>query len=143
RVIVRVRPFLPHEFTSSSNRVSCISLLDQDSQSQDEVAVYLKDPYTSRNECYQLDSYFDQEDDIVAQIFETEVSPMMPHISNGCNATVFAYGATGSGKTYTMQGTEEHPGLIHLAMSNIIYVCQNTGSTPTRPRENQTYAPFF
>lgn len=46
RVIVRVRPFLPHESTSSSNRVSCISLLDQDSQSQDEVAVYLKDPYT-------------------------------------------------------------------------------------------------
>ncbi|XP_050912847.1 kinesin-like protein KIN-10B isoform X2 [Lathyrus oleraceus] len=129
RVIVRVRPFLPHEFTSSSNRVSCISLLDQDSQSQDEVAVYLKDPYTSRNECYQLDSYFDQEDDNVAQIFETEVSPMMPHIFNGCNATVFAYGATGSGKTYTMQGTEEHPGLIHLAMSNIIYICQNTGST--------------
>lgn len=46
RVIVRVRPFLPHEFTPNSNRVSCISLLDQDSQSQDEVAVYLKDPYT-------------------------------------------------------------------------------------------------
>ncbi|CAI8612647.1 unnamed protein product [Vicia faba] len=130
RVIVRVRPFLPHEFTpNNGNRVSCISLLDQDSQSQDEVAVYLKDPYTSRNECYQLDSFYDQEDDDVFQIFEKEVSPMMHHIFNGCNATVFAYGATGSGKTYTMQGTEEHPGLIPLAMSNIIYMCQNTGST--------------
>ncbi|XP_058761139.1 kinesin-like protein KIN-10B isoform X2 [Vicia villosa] len=130
RVIVRVRPFLPQEFTSNNNRVSCISLLDhQDSQSQDEVAVYLKDPYTSRSECYQLDSFYDQEDDNVFRIFETEVSPMMPHIFNGCNATVFAYGATGSGKTYTMQGTEEHPGLIPLAMSNIIYMCQSTGST--------------
>ncbi|CAK8541650.1 unnamed protein product [Lathyrus sativus] len=128
RVIVRVRPFLPHEFTSNSNRVSCVSLLDQDSQSQ-EVAVYLKDLYTSRNECYQLDAFFDQEDDNVVQIFEGEVSPMMPHIFNGGNATVFAYGATGSGKTYTMQGTEEHPGLIPLAMSNIIYICLNTGST--------------
>jgi kinesin family protein 22 len=39
----------------------------------------------------------------VGQIFHTEVNPMIPTIFSGCNATVFAYGATGSGKTYTMQ----------------------------------------
>ncbi|GAU21849.1 hypothetical protein TSUD_176950 [Trifolium subterraneum] len=131
RVIVRVRPFLPHEITSrnGADPVSCISLLDQDSQLRDEVAVYLKDPYTSRNECYQLDSFFDQDDNNVGQIFHTEVNPMIPAIFNGCNATVFAYGATGSGKTYTMQGTEEQPGLMPLAMSTILSICQNTGST--------------
>ncbi|XP_045792897.1 kinesin-like protein KIN-10B isoform X1 [Trifolium pratense] len=131
RVIVRVRPFLPHEITprNGGDPVSCISLLDQDFQSRDEVAVYLKDPHTSRNECYQLDSFFDQEDNNVGQIFHTEVNPMIPAIFNGCNATVFAYGATGSGKTYTMQGTEEQPGLMPLAMSTILSICQNTGST--------------
>lgn len=50
-----------------------------------------------------MDSFFDQEDNNVGQIFEREVSPMIPAIFGGCNATVFAYGATGSGKTYTMQ----------------------------------------
>ncbi|WJX81830.1 hypothetical protein P8452_64664 [Trifolium repens] len=131
RVIVRVRPFLPHEITprNCADPVSCISLLDQDFQFRDEVAVYLKDPHTSRNECYQLDSFFDQEDNNVGQIFHTEVNPMIPTIFNGCNATVFAYGATGSGKTYTMQGTEEQPGLMPLAMSTILSICQNTGST--------------
>lgn len=130
RVIVRVRPFLPHETTrNGDDPVSCISLLDQDFQSQNDVAVYLKDPFTSRKECYKLDSFFDQEDNNVGQIFEREVSPMIPAVFGGCNATVFAYGATGSGKTYTMQGTEEQPGLMPLAMSTILSICQNTGST--------------
>lgn len=57
----------------------------------------------SRKECYQLDSFFGQEDNNVGQIFSREVSPMIPGIFSGCNATVFAYGATGSGKTFTMQ----------------------------------------
>lgn len=44
RVIVRVRPFLGHD---NGDPVSCISLLDQDFESQhQEVAVYLKDPQT-------------------------------------------------------------------------------------------------
>ncbi|KAI3672950.1 hypothetical protein L6452_39054 [Arctium lappa] len=37
------------------------------------------------------------------QIFEREVMPLIPSIINGSNATVFAYGATSSGKTFTMQ----------------------------------------
>ncbi|CAJ1799007.1 unnamed protein product [Sphenostylis stenocarpa] len=131
RVIVRVRPFLEHETSAKNGEpVSCISVLDQDFEfPREEVAVYLKDPQTSRNECYQLDSFFGQEDNNVGQIFCREVSPLIPGMFSGCNATVFAYGATGSGKTYTMQGTEEQPGLMPLAMSMILSICQSTGST--------------
>jgi hypothetical protein len=57
----------------------------------------------SRNECYRVDSFFGQEDNNLGRIFYKEVSPLIPGIFHGCNATVFAYGATGSGKTYTMQ----------------------------------------
>ena len=48
RVIVRVRPFLPHEISArNGDPVSCISVLDRDFESaEDEVAVYLKDPQT-------------------------------------------------------------------------------------------------
>lgn len=56
----------------------------------------------SRNECYNLDSFFGQ-GDRVGRIFQREVSTVIPGIFEGLNATVFAYGATGSGKTYTMQ----------------------------------------
>ena len=30
----------------------------------------------------------------------------------GFNATIFAYGATGAGKTYTMMGNQKNPGVI-------------------------------
>jgi kinesin family protein 18/19 len=34
----------------------------------------------------------------------------------GYNASVFAYGATGAGKTYTMLGSEDNPGIMLLAI---------------------------
>jgi kinesin family protein 22 len=56
----------------------------------------------SRSEYYKLYAFFDDEDR-VGDIFDQEVSAMIPGIFEGVNATVFACGATGSGKTYTMQ----------------------------------------
>ncbi|KAJ6407884.1 hypothetical protein OIU84_011234 [Salix udensis] len=129
RVIVRVRPFLSHEIPAKNgNPSSCISVLDRDSDSRDEVTVHLQDPETSRKECYQLDAFFGQDDNNLRSIFEREVSPLIPEMFRGRNATVFAYGATGSGKTYTMQGTNLLPGLMPLAMSTILSICQRTGS---------------
>ncbi|KAJ4751168.1 Kinesin-like protein [Rhynchospora pubera] len=127
RVVLRVRPFLPSELNPPSDQktsqIPCVSILDQ--HSSGEVTVRLKDQFSSRNECYKLDSFFGQEGR-VGNIFEQEVSVLIPGLFQGINATVFAYGATGSGKTYTMQGTESEPGLIPLAMSAIFSMCENT-----------------
>ncbi len=35
------------------------------------------------------------------------------------NKTVFAYGATGAGKTHTMLGTAENPGIIFLTVMEL------------------------
>lgn len=48
-------------------------------------------------------------------IFERSVHHLVTQVVNGYNATVFAYGMTGSGKTWTMQGDEEDPGIIVLS----------------------------
>ncbi|XP_003226423.1 kinesin-like protein KIF24 isoform X2 [Anolis carolinensis] len=45
--------------------------------------------------------------------------PLVQHIFNGGNATCFAYGQTGAGKTYTMIGTHQNPGLYALAAKDI------------------------
>lgn len=37
----------------------------------------------------------------------------------GYNASVFAYGATGAGKTFTMLGTEDHPGIMMLSIDEL------------------------
>ncbi|PIN11978.1 Plus-end-directed kinesin ATPase [Handroanthus impetiginosus] len=129
RVIIRIRPFLHQEISSrNGNPISCVSLQELES-SGDEVTVLLKDQETSRNECYKLDAFFGQDDNNVSQIFEREVKPLIPGIFEGYNATVFAYGATGSGKTYTMQGSDQIPGLMPLAISNILSMCKSTGNT--------------
>ena len=46
------------------------------------------------------------------QVFVDSVLPLIQQVVNGFNATVLAYGTTGSGKTYTMQGSETDPGVI-------------------------------
>ncbi|XP_032748317.1 kinesin-like protein KIF24 [Rattus rattus] len=45
--------------------------------------------------------------------------PLIQHIFSGGNATCFAYGQTGAGKTYTMIGTHQNPGLYALAAKDI------------------------
>ena len=37
----------------------------------------------------------------------------------GVNGTIFAYGQTASGKTHTMQGSRDEPGIIRLAIRDI------------------------
>ncbi|TYJ10735.1 hypothetical protein E1A91_A11G228300v1 [Gossypium mustelinum] len=47
------------------------------------------------------------------------ISTIISGVVQGLNATVFAYGSTGSGKTYTMVGTQHDPGLMVLSLHTI------------------------
>ncbi|XP_060522912.1 kinesin-like protein subito isoform X2 [Cylas formicarius] len=49
------------------------------------------------------------------ELFNDVIKSKVLHFINGRNATVFAYGASGSGKTFTMVGTENAPGVIPRA----------------------------
>ncbi|NXH48488.1 KIF24 protein, partial [Dicaeum eximium] len=55
--------------------------------------------------------------------------PLIQHIFNGGNATCFAYGQTGAGKTYTMIGNHRNPGLYALAAKDIF---RQLGASPSR-----------
>lgn len=52
-------------------------------------------------------------------VYQSSVRPVVSKFLEGYNATVFAYGMTGSGKTHSMQGTSEEPGVIDLAIEEI------------------------
>lgn len=45
--------------------------------------------------------------------------PLINNVLDGYNATAFAYGATGCGKTHTISGTPEQPGIIFLTMKEL------------------------
>lgn len=52
-------------------------------------------------------------------VYAATIAPMIDGVIHGLNATIFAYGSTGSGKTYTMAGTPEDPGLMVLSLRTI------------------------
>ncbi|KAJ1795912.1 hypothetical protein LPJ59_004069, partial [Coemansia sp. RSA 2399] len=52
-------------------------------------------------------------------IYRNDVRPLVETIFTGMSATVFCYGVTGAGKTYTMEGSEGDLGIIPRSLSHI------------------------
>eukprot|EP00466_Bigelowiella_natans_P003548 jgi/Bigna1/57657/fgenesh1_pm.23_\ len=55
-------------------------------------------------------------------VYDEAVEPIIEEVLEGFNCTVFAYGQTGTGKTYTMEGdpsSNEHKGMIPRAIDQI------------------------
>jgi len=44
---------------------------------------------------------------------------------------IFAYGQTGSGKSFTISGSQEHPGLIRQAVWELFRLIRNGPTTST------------
>lgn len=59
-----------------------------------------------------------------SMIYSQLTKPIIQAAINGFNGTAFAYGQTSSGKTYTMNGSEYDPGIIHLAVKDIFQSTQ-------------------
>ncbi|XP_068026038.1 kinesin-like protein KIF18B [Melanerpes formicivorus] len=53
------------------------------------------------------------------EVFQHTTRQMVDTLLDGYNCSVFAYGATGAGKTYTMLGSENSPGIIYLTMEEL------------------------
>ncbi|XBH94984.1 hypothetical protein VPH35_085628 [Triticum aestivum] len=59
------------------------------------------------------------------------ISPTVLGVVQGLNVTVFAYGSTGSGKTYTMVGSRSDPGLMVLSFRTIFDQIKKDDSSDT------------
>lgn len=53
------------------------------------------------------------------EIFERVAQPLVIGLMAGISATIFAYGQTGTGKTYTISGTPSDPGLVPRCIQEI------------------------
>jgi len=52
-------------------------------------------------------------------VYDKTASLLIDSVIKGFNACVFAYGTTGSGKTYTMTGDQDTPGIMYLIIDDI------------------------
>ena len=62
------------------------------------------------------------------KVYDACAKRLVRRVMEGYHGTVFAYGMTGTGKTFSMQGTKDSPGVIPLAIADIFsYVRETPG----------------
>ncbi|KAK6805859.1 hypothetical protein RDI58_003644 [Solanum bulbocastanum] len=65
-------------------------------------------------------------DTCTQEVYEVAARPVVKAAMEGINGTVFAYGVTSSGKTHTMHGDQNSPGIIPLAIKDVFSIIQDT-----------------
>ncbi|KAI9839667.1 MAG: hypothetical protein M1819_002293 [Sarea resinae] len=74
---------------------------------------------------YYYDNVFATHDDN-AKVYDASAKRLVRRVMEGYHGTVFAYGMTGTGKTFSMQGTTTSPGVIPLAITDIFSYIRET-----------------
>ncbi|TMW97065.1 hypothetical protein EJD97_006274 [Solanum chilense] len=96
----------------------------------DEIAWYADGGKTVRNEynpttAYAFDRVFGPQTN-TQDVYEVAAQPVVKAAMEGIHGTVFAYGVTSSGKTHTMHGDHNTPGIIPLAIKDVFSIIQDT-----------------
>lgn len=129
-VAVRVRPLNNKELEFSSmetikvqNR-EIITISDNLSYDNDETSAKSG---KGKEQKYAFDFAFHK---YTAQdeVYECTTKVLLPSVIDGFNATVFAYGASGAGKTYTMVGNGENPGVMVRSVSDLFTMIEEDTS---------------
>lgn len=76
---------------------------------------------------YFYDNVFATHDDN-SKVYDHSAKRLVRRVMEGYHGTVFAYGMTGTGKTFSMQGTASSPGVIPLAITDIFSYIRETPS---------------
>lgn len=131
KVIVRIRPENQSELRG--NCESVVKALDQhvvvfdpkddnmpqfkpSSTASGDIKGRKRRPFLSKKHKdlrFAFDRVFD-ETSTQHEIFENSTKSIIDGLLDGVNCSVFAYGATGAGKTHTMLGSKEDPGVMFL-----------------------------
>lgn len=116
RVAVRLRPYMAKP--DEKDEGPCVRGIDSQNL---EIINWRNATETVK---YHFD-VFHGEQTTQLEVFLSSVKPILPHILNGQNASVFAYGPTGAGKTHTMLGSSEQPGVIARAVREVFKLVQS------------------
>ncbi|KAK9118340.1 hypothetical protein Scep_016433 [Stephania cephalantha] len=118
-VFVRLRPMAKKEKEAGSR--CCIRIVNRKD-------IYLTEFASSGNDYLRLkrlrgrhftfDAAF-PDSTTQQEVYSKTTAELVEGVLQGRNGSVFCYGATGAGKTYTMLGTVENPGVMVLAIKDL------------------------
>ncbi|KAM7168718.1 centromere-associated protein E isoform 1-T1 [Macrochelys suwanniensis] len=115
-VCVRVRPLVARENAASGDKVQ----LHWKSENSTILQV-------DGGRTFNYDCVF-HSNDSTQQVYEGVAVPIIKSAVQGYNGTIFAYGQTASGKTYTMMGSDKSMGIIPKAVQDVFkIICEIPG----------------
>ncbi|KAM9454725.1 centromere-associated protein E [Clarias gariepinus] len=117
KVCVRVRPLIKREEAENAEPVQLYWKADKQ-------AIHQLDDDCNMTKSFSFDRVFSAEES-TNQLYHDIAKPLVVSTVEGYNGTIFAYGQTSSGKTFTMMGSEHSPGVIPLAMSDVFHTIKN------------------
>ncbi|POM80475.1 Kinesin-like protein [Phytophthora palmivora] len=82
-----------------------------------------------REKRYAFDYVFNPQDG-QQKVYQNTTKFLIHGVLNGFNATVFAYGCTGAGKTYTMLGTQKQPGIMARTLEDLFRNIERVHADP-------------
>lgn len=115
--VVRIRPLSAHEHDHGSTNILRVNgknaiSLDSAALERDGRAEWLAES------SFAFDRVFDSSAS-TSQVY-TAVAPMISSLLDGLNCTLLAFGQTSSGKTHSMLGTPDAPGIMVLAAGDVL-----------------------
>ncbi|MQL73800.1 hypothetical protein Taro_006157, partial [Colocasia esculenta] len=118
RVFCRCRPLSPDEISKGYS-----SVFESDPSQETELQIV-----TSENakKQFKFDHVFGpqaSQEDVFA-----ETMPVVKSVLDGYNACIFAYGQTGTGKTFTMEGTPENRGVNYRTLEELFRISEERSS---------------
>jgi len=122
-VALRVRPMIPKEIQQGEfdiarvedNLIVVLDPIELVHEAQNKPILDVL--HRSKEQSFAFDKIF--RDESQERIYAETCKGLIHPVLNGYNSCVFAYGTTGAGKTYTMLGNQQIPGIMLLTVKDI------------------------
>ena len=148
KVAIRIRPPLPREIEKNlpfrsiaitNKENNTCSLVEYIGAELDEVGrqkEWISNPQMFQIHRFTFDDVFDI-DSNQEQVYKVSAKPAVKSVLEGYNSTIFAYGQTGTGKTFTMEGFtynqyDESRGIIPRTIEDIFAYIESNSNKDTK-----------
>ncbi|KAL1463359.1 hypothetical protein WDU94_015116 [Cyamophila willieti] len=115
QVVVRCRPVNPFEEKAGFDRIVTMDRTSKCLKIQNNIDNF---GLTRKTKQFTFDRVYDAKS-TQCELYEESVRPMVEQMFLGYNVTIFAYGQTGTGKTFTMEGNRRERGIMQNAFKQI------------------------
>ncbi|XP_046644917.1 kinesin-like protein KIF3A [Daphnia pulicaria] len=123
KVVVRVRPLSETEKTAGYKTVVKVDSVNNTIilRAQNNGANGTGQSYNDVDRSFVFDSVFGQESSQM-EVYNHAARPLVQNVLEGYNGTIFAYGQTGTGKTFTMEGNPQAPELRGIIPNSFAHI---------------------